>query len=263
MHRLAMSPDQVLRGAFFVTLVFCTLNSPNSMDEAKADTLIVQGSTTFARRLMERLEDKIEAETGHELTVIPNKSLPGLVGLIEGRAHMAMISAPLQEERDALQKIFPKFDFNRLRVHEVAKVRIAIVTHRTNDVQKASLDQITKILNGEIPNWSQLGGANLPIRVVLVGGGGGVTSVVESELLGGKKGSAKNIIYTKSPVQLVQVVDQEPGAIGFAQFELAQRHNMREIRTERPIVQTLSFVTIDAPTAAMQSIIDTAKKFVN
>ena len=161
------------------------------------------------------------------------------------------------------KRIFPKFDFNRLRVHEVAKVRIAIVTHRTNDVQKASLDQITKILNGEIPNWSQLGGANLPIRVVLVGGGGGVTSVVESELLGGKKGSAKNIIYTKSPVQLVQVVDQEPGAIGFAQFELAQRHNMREIRTERPIVQTLSFVTIDAPTAAMQSIIDTAKKFVN
>ena len=212
-----MSPDHVLRGAFFATLAFCTLSSPNSIGEAKADTLIVQGSTTFARRLMERLEDKIEAETGHELTVIPNKSLPGLVGLIEGRAHMAMISAPLQEERDALQKIFPRFDFNRLRVHEVAKVRIAIVTHRTNDVQKASLDQITKILNGEIPNWSQLG----------------------------------------------QVVEQEPGAIGFAQFELAQRHNMREIRTERAIVQTLSFVTIDAPTAAMQSIIDTAKKFVN
>ena len=100
-----MSPDHILRGAFFATLVLCTLNSPDSIGEAKADTLIVQGSTTFARRLMERLEDKIEAETGHELTVIPNKSLPGLVGLIEGRAHMAMISAPLQEERDALQKI--------------------------------------------------------------------------------------------------------------------------------------------------------------
>ena len=258
-----MSPDHVLRGAFFATLVLCTLNSPNSMGEAKADTLIVQGSTTFARRLMERLEDKIEAETGHELTVIPNKSLPGLVGLIEGRAHMAMISAPLQEERDALQRIFPKFDFNRLQVHEIAKVRIAIVTHKTNGVKKASLDQITKILNGEIQNWSQLGGANLPIRVVLVGGGGGVTSVVESELLGGKKGSSKDILYTKSPVQLVQVVEQEPGAIGFAQLELAQRHNMREIRTERPIVQTLSFVTIDAPTAVMQSIIHAAQKLGN
>ena len=233
------------------------------MVETKADTLIVQGSTTFARRLMERLEEKIEAETGHELAIVPNKSLPGLIGLIEGRAHMAMISAPLQDERDGLQKRFPAFDYNRLRVHEVAKVRIAIVTHKTNKVKKATLDQIKKILNGEIQNWSELGGASLPIRAVLVGGGGGVTSVVENELLDSKKGTSKNILYTKTPVQLVQVVEQEPGAIGFAQLELAQRHNMQEIRTERPIEQTLSFVTIDAPTVVLQSIIDAARKLAN
>jgi ABC-type phosphate transport system substrate-binding protein len=86
---------------------------------------------------------------------------------------------------------------------------------------------------------------------------------VESELLGGKKSASKNILYAKTPVQLVQVVEQEPGAIGFAQLELAQRHDMPEVRTERPIEQTLSFATIHAPTVVLQSIIDAARKLAN
>ncbi len=56
-----------------------------------ADTLIVQGSTTFARRLMEPQKAAIEAESKHELTVIPNKSLAGRKALIEGRGHVALI----------------------------------------------------------------------------------------------------------------------------------------------------------------------------
>src|SRR5262249_30326094 len=64
-----------------------------------ADTLIVQGSTTFGRRLMEPFKSEIEAKSGHVLTIIPNKSMPGLVALLEGRAHLAMISASLETER--------------------------------------------------------------------------------------------------------------------------------------------------------------------
>ena len=258
-----MSPRHVLRAAFLTTLALCTLGATNPVSKAKADLVVVQGSTTFARRLLDRFEAQIKAETGHQLAVIPNKTLPGLIGLIEGRAQIAMISAPLEDERAALQEKFPTFDYNRLRVHEVAKVAVAVVIHKTNKVRKASLEQITKILNGEIENWSKLSGADRPIRVVLVGGGGGVTAVVQGQLLGGKQGASKNMIYTKTPVQLVQIVEQEPGAIGFAQLELAREHNMQVIRTESPIEQTLSLVTIDAPTPVLQSVIDAIQKLSN
>jgi ABC-type phosphate transport system substrate-binding protein len=227
---------------------------------ASADPLILQGSTTFARHLLnQEQKSKLEAESGHELTVIPNKSMPGLIGLMEGRAHLAMISAPLEVEATALKAAMPGLALDRLQAHEISRVRISVVVNKANDVRKASVDQVRKILTGEITNWSQLGGADRKIRVVLVGGGGGLTSVVENSFLEGKHASAPDILYMKSPVQLVQVVEQEPGYVGFAQYELAKQRESPELKMERPIEQILSLVTFGPPTPAMQAVIDAAR----
>jgi phosphate transport system substrate-binding protein len=227
---------------------------------ALAETLIVQGSTTFARRLMEPHKAAIEALSTHELTLIPNKSMPGLIALLEGRAHMAMISASLKSETDALQQVMPGLAYDRLQAHQVLNTRVAFGIHPSNRVRKASLNQIRKILLGEITNWSALGGAELPIRVVLVGGGGGITTVIESELLSGQRVHGPHVIYVKTPVQLVQVVEQEPGAIGFAQLALTKQRGLPELVTEQPIEQTLSLVTLGDPTAAMDAVIQATRR---
>ena len=106
---------------------------------------------------MEPHKAAIEAMSNHELTLIPNKSMPGLIALLEGRAHMAMISASLKSEIDALQKVMPGLAYDRLQAHQVLNTRIAIGIHPSNRVRKASLNQIRKMLLGEITNWSALG----------------------------------------------------------------------------------------------------------
>ncbi len=228
---------------------------------ASADPLILQGSTTFARHLLnEDQKNKIETDSGHELTVIPNKSMPGLIGLMEGRAHLAMISAPLDVEAAALKAAMPGLGLDRLRAHEISRVRISVVVNKANDVRKASVAQVRKVLTGEITNWSTLGGADRKIRVVLVGGGGGVTSVVENTFLEGKPSSAPDILYVKSPVQLVQVVEQEPGYVGFAQYELAKQRELPELKMEMPIEQVLSLVSFGPPTPPMQAVIDALRR---
>ena len=227
---------------------------------AFAETLIVQGSTTFARRLMEPQKAAIEADAKHELTIIPNKSLPGLIALMEGRAHMAMISAPLRTEIEALQKIMPGLAYDRLKTHEIFNTRIAFGLHPSNPVRKASLNQIRKILLGEIKNWSALGGPDLAVRVILVGGGGGVTTVIEAELLSGQRVTGPHVIYVKTPVQLVQVIEQEPGAVGFAQLALTRQKGLPELATEQPIEQTLSIITLGDPTPAMNDVIQATRR---
>jgi len=227
---------------------------------ALAETIIIQGSTTFARRLMEPHKAAIEAMSTHELTLIPSKSMPGLIALLEGRAHMAMISASLKSETDALQKVMPGLAYDRLQAHQVINTRVAFGVHPSNRVRKASLNQIRKILLGEITNWSALGGTDLPIRVVMVGGGGGVTTVIESELLSGQRVQGPHVIYVKTPVQLVQVIEQEPGAIGFAQLALTKQRGLPELVTEQPIEQTLSLVTLGDPTAAMDAVTQATRR---
>lgn len=225
-----------------------------------AETLIVQGSTTFNRSFMEPQQAALEAASGHVLTVIPNKSLPGLMALMEGRAHLAMISAPLESEVKALQKLLPGLAFEELQVHPILSAQVAVAVHPSNPVRKAKLDQIKDVLHGRITNWAALGGPSKAIRIVLVGGGGGVTTVVESELLEGNAINLPNITYMKSPVQLVQVVAQDPAAIGFAQHALVKQRELPELVTDRPIEQVLSFVTFGPPIPAAQSVIDAARK---
>jgi phosphate transport system substrate-binding protein len=243
-----------------IALACLSLPIAGSFSAVLADTLIIQGSTTFARRLMEPYQAAIEAASGQELTVIPNKSTPGLIALLEGRAHMAMISAPLQSEIDLVQKAMPGLAYDRLRAFEIARTRVAVAVHASNPLRKASRDSITRILTGEINNWKALGGPNIPVKIILVGGGGGVTVAVEGELLKGKPVSASNVIHVKTPVQLVQVVEQEPGAIGFAQIVLVRQRNLEEIALDSPIEQQLNLVTFGEPTAATLAVIKAAQR---
>jgi phosphate transport system substrate-binding protein len=241
-------------------LALLALVGAAAIETAAAETLVLQGSTTVTRRLMDPHKSAIESESNQSLTVIPNKTRPGLIALLEGRAHMAMVSSPLEHEIDALRSTRPELPYERLQTHVISTTRVPVVVHPSNPVRKASINQVKGVLLGDIGNWRSLGGKSLPIRVVLVGGGGGVTGVVEAELLDNHAASGSHVIYVRTPVQLVQIVEQEPSAVGFAQLALARQKDLPELTTERPIEQVLSFVTLGEPTPAMQSVIDAARR---
>jgi len=228
-----------------------------------ADPLIVQGSTTFNRRVMEPFEATIETKSGQEITVIPNRTMLGIIALLEGRAHMAMISAPLESEIARLKKAMPGLDYQRLQAFEIASTRAAFVVHPTNTVRKATREQIKKILTGEITDWSALGGKPGVIRLAAVGGGGGVITAAEAELLDSKPVSNPNVLYVRTALQLISVVEQEANVLGMAQLSLAKQRGLPELVTDVPVEQTLSLVTLGNPTPAMQAVIDAARQAVD
>jgi phosphate transport system substrate-binding protein len=150
----------------------------------------------------------------------------------------------------------------RLHGFEITATRIAIGVHPSNPVRQASLDDIKRILLGEVTNWKELGGSDLPIRVALAGGGG-IAAVIESDLLKGQRVAAPNALDVSSPERLIQVIEQSPDVVGLAQLSLVKRRNIPEIVTDRPLQTTLSLVTLDEPTPAMQAVIDAARRFAN
>ncbi len=259
--RNALTATRPLR-LFIESIVACVLILAAGATSALADQLIVQGSTTFNRQIMEPFQSAIESDSKHELTVIPNRTMLGVVALLEGRAHMAMISAPLKSEVDSLQSAMPGLAYDKLQSHIIQSTRVAIGVNKLNAVRTISIDQARNILTGKTTNWSALGGNDRPIRVVLVGGGGGVTSTVEAAVLGGKHISGPNVLYVKTAIQLVQVIEQEPNAIGFGQLLLIKQRGIPEVATDAPIEQQLSLVTFGDPTPAMQAVIDAARRAV-
>jgi phosphate transport system substrate-binding protein len=230
---------------------------------ARSDNLVLQGSTTFATNFTQPYARAVEAQTGHNLEVIPNKSSLGLLALLEHRADLAMISAPLEQEVKILRKSDPGFPFQRLQAFEVARVHVALAIHPDNPVRNARLQDIAKILTGEIFNWKQLGGPDLPIRVVAVRDGGGTIGSVEARLLGAAHISAPDAIRVQQGTQVIRVVAQEPGAIGITQAAIVKSSSAIEMITDARIEQILSLVSLDDPSPAAKATIEAFRRIAH
>lgn len=223
---------------------------------ADAEALTLQGSTTFNSTIMQPLGKEVEAETGIGLVVVPNKSDLGLLALFAGEGDMAMISTSLAKEIEILRGRSLDLPYDRLKSHEITRVRMAFVVNEANRVEHLPLAAIARILKGEVANWKEVDGGDLPIRVAAVRPGGGVLSTVESRLLGKGQISAPDAVRVQVGSQVVKIVDQEPGALGITQLSLVQNQpNVRELATDEPIEQVLSLVTLDAPGQAAAKVI--------
>lgn len=225
-----------------------------------AEPLILQGSTTLSSRLLIPHQQKIEQRSGQKLIIVPKKTSLGLQALFEGSAQFAMISGPLEIEEKTLRKLVTNAPFERLKVFEVTKTRMAFAVNPENLVRRITIDNLLRILLGQLRNWSEIGGLNVPIRLVMVREGGGVQASVESQVLNGEKINAADPILVQISSQVVKIVMQEPSALGLAQFSVISRAQAPEMKLDHPVEQKLSLVTLGEPTPAMTSVINAARQ---
>lgn len=231
--------------------------------DLRASDIIVQGSSTVSSRLFVPFKSAIEEKSGQKIIVNSSKSGAGLLALLEGQAQLAMISSPLEEELPALRKALPDGDFGALRSFEIGRTRAAFAIHPKNKASAVKLDQLRDILTGKIANWKEIGGADLPIRLVIVRQGGGVLSTVEAQLTGGKDIDGPHTIKVNNGTQVIKVVQQEEGALGIAQLGLVSEAKLPELQTEKPIEQRLYLISKNEPAGPLQKVIEAAREIAS
>lgn len=224
-----------------------------------AEIIRVVGSTTFTSELMVPYQLEIERLSGQSIVVLPSRSSLGVFGLFEGH-QLAMISSSMAQLLPELKREKPDLDYDRLKVFSITQTRVAFSVNRSNPVRSTDLKTISRILKGEITNWRELGGADLPIRLVMVREGGGVQAAIEGDLH--LKVAASGPILVQISSQVNKVVEQLPEALGLAQIENLQESGAVELKTDRAIEQELDLVTLGEPTPAVRSVIDAVRQVV-
>jgi len=255
-----MRPNGIFRA--LAALIFLLSCSIALADEATTDAkpFVLQGSTTFAHRVLEPLAAVIERSSGHKLKVVPTKSSQGLLALFERSADFAMISGPLKNEIADLRKIDPDLPFDKLQTFDISVVHMAFAINRDNPVHHVSDADMRRILLGEITNWHAVGGPDLPISIVMVGDGGGVQSSIENEFLGGKHIKGVKPIFVQGSAQVVKITAIIPAALGLSQTGIVRNSTCAELKTDTEIAQHLALITLGDPTPEMRKVIDAARK---
>ena len=227
---------------------------------ASAATFSVQGSATFTAELIQDHRAEIEAAAGHVLQVVTNNSKAGLLALFEGTADLAMISTRLENQVEILRRQSPGLPLDRLRAFGVARLSARLIVHPGNPVRSIAFADLRRVLQGEITNWRELGGPDLPIRVVATRDGAGVATTVAGQVIGrGAPITAPGRTRVQQGSQVATVVEQEPAALGLVQRKITRGRAVADLVTPAPIERGLSFVAPGEPTPEAMAVIEASR----
>lgn len=177
---------------------------------AEETRLMIKGSTTIQPiasgigRVFQRQYPDVQ------VMVEGGGSLAGLRALIAGEAEIAASSSFISEAEIQLARergVYPV-------PFRIAYDCIMPVVNGSNPLSNLSRQDLKKIYRGEIDNWRQLGGPNLPIKVLSRDTASG-TYKVWNEVVMQQETVAAGISSMHSSAEVVKSVAKSPGAIGY------------------------------------------------
>lgn len=173
-------------------------------------TLQIEGSTTVGPIADAFAESFKSNYPGLEITVKKTGSGDGAAALIDGRCDIAIMSRFMKEKefnKAVENRIFPV-------AHVVAMDGVCVVVHPSNPVTQLSTSQIRDIYKGNITNWKEVGGPDLPIVAISRDTSSGTYETFHGLVMHKEKMGAK-VEYVNSNPQAHARVKTTIGAIGY------------------------------------------------
>ncbi|WP_323845155.1 phosphate ABC transporter substrate-binding protein [Microbulbifer magnicolonia] len=133
--------------------------------------------------------------------------------------------------------------------HVIGLDALVIAVHPSNPVSQLNLAQLRQIYSGEIRNWAELGGADLPIRPLHRDIESGTRATFDEEVFGGSRPAARGVYEVSGNAETHQLVQRQAGAIGYLPFADAEgvrkvaikSGNLAAVVPDRGIIATEDF----------------------
>ncbi|MGH3391346.1 MAG: PstS family phosphate ABC transporter substrate-binding protein [Actinomadura sp.] len=188
--------------------------------------LRVIGSTAFAPVLND-LARQYEADCPNSAITVDARGSNDGVQALRDTASPAVVALSDGPRPDS---------FTELRENSVAVSAFALVVNDQVDVKDLTVDQIRRIYGGDVLNWAELGGPDLPILLVSRDSNSGTRDVFRRHVLDGEGEPAftsRDCLTRNSPQdrvircerasteQVLTTVARLPGAIGYSELRAA------------------------------------------
>lgn len=223
--------------------------------QAMAGDLVIAGSTTVQKRVLEPAADAIAKATGIKVTVKGVGSGGGFKELMAGNVPASAASSPMAS---LLSKNNLQDDGTYVENVIIKDVIVAIVNAK-NPVKSLTWEQLAKLNTGEVTNWKDVGGPDCEVKVVTSHPGSATRSVFQKKVMK-KKDYAKGAKEVKSTRQEVGRVAKSKCAIGAvsASFVALDEKNKGKVTVieSDPIERPLSLITKGAATGDVAKLLE-------
>ena len=195
-----------------LVMMVCGILAVSNVQAQEAKQIIqVKGADSMAIRMGMLSKLFVNANPGVQVNVEKGGTVEGgIAALINKEADIAMTSRRITDKEDqmALKKEV------QLVERLVGYGGIVFVIHPSNPVDDLTVDQVRKILKGEIESWGEVGGAKQPIYVIMVGENHpGTSAFLRNELMGKAPLTSKAEVIPTFP-DIMRKVAATPSSIG-------------------------------------------------
>ncbi|HEU4717627.1 MAG TPA: substrate-binding domain-containing protein, partial [Bacteroidia bacterium] len=155
----------VLPAVFFTAVLFasCRRGENGNANIKPVDTSVVMKGSESEFNLMEYMKNEFTKKNPRiSVTLSGGGSAVGIGGLIRGENNIANASRKITDGEVALAM---SNQVNPIPVI-IATDAIAIITHPAVCVDSLSMQQLSDVFSGKITNWKEVGGADLPVKVI-------------------------------------------------------------------------------------------------
>lgn len=183
-----------------------------------AAEVTIAGSTTVQKRVIEPGAAKLKAATGIDLKIQGIGTGKGMMALIDGKVPAAAASETLAEAIDSAKKAAADSGksftaSSDLKFYELTKDSIVVIVHKDNSVTNLSKDQLKAIHTGKAKNWKEVGGPDLPIKVITSHAGSATRNVFQKQAMDGAEYIA-GVTEVRTTREEINEVSKDKGAIG-------------------------------------------------
>ncbi len=222
-----------------------------SVIHANAKVLVLSGSTTVQKRVLEPAKTSIESNTGVEIEVRGIGSGKGFKELRDGKVKASISSSSLSL---LLEKAGLSQD-GTYKEHIITQDVIVPIVNPSNPVSELTWKQLSDINTGKITNWKELGGPDRKI-IVVTSHKASATRAVFQELVMKKADYVKGAREVRSTRQEVELVGKLKGGIGAVSegFVRLNPGKVKIIKSDK-ISRPLSIITKGEPSSEVKKII--------
>jgi phosphate transport system substrate-binding protein len=239
-----------------VTIMALTIGS------AFAAEVQLWGSTTCQKRFLEPGAKALQEATGIKTKVFGVGSGKGLLALLDGTTDVAITSNNLEGTVKSAQKV-QKQDGkavaqipDNLQFHEITLDLIVPIVNKNNPVESLTWAQLADLNTGKIKNWKEVGGNDIPVKVITSHAGSSTKAVFQKQVMK-KAGYASGATEVKSTRLEINEVSKAAGGIGAvsAGFFNLNPGRTKVVKTDT-VSRPLALITIGDPAPDVQKIID-------
>ncbi len=245
-----------LFSTLWILLITCSLGVSITF----AQKVVLPGSTTVQKRVLEPGAAALTKATGIKLTVNGTGTGKGMLMLMTGKVkhNASLASSPMASAIKSGEKVNgkPFADAGQLQEHVLTEDVIVPIVHKSNTVSKLTWQQLSDLNTGKVQNWKEVGGPDLPVIVVTSHKGSATRAVFQKMVMKSAEyiEKARTVRSTRQEVDLVAKFKGGIGAVseGFIKLNPGK---VKKIETDR-ISRPLSIITKGDPDPTIQKIID-------